>query len=180
LLYNLIIKKVNINFMRNDFETPQSAPKKPENTENIEVMEKPETNIASKENITSAEIEEIKKGDAEKLKAVSFKEIVDNGKEQEKKEKLLALAKEKIEEMQREIDEKKKGFINNMFISKEEIAAAELHLKNARAEVGSGTVPDMESLRRHVKFAQKVDVSEFPASKKKLVAGGSPGNDLRR
>ena len=99
---------------------------------------------------------------------------------EQEKERLIMLAKEKVEEMQKEIDGKKIGFLNKMLVSPQEVSVAERHIKEARESLSSGKLIDMESLKRHVKFAQKVDVSEFPKSKKKLVAPSGPGNMLAR
>lgn len=169
--------------MKNTMESQFNTRKTPENTgdkENVEVME--ESGVKP-EHIGSEEVEAIKNGDAKQLetqrkemgKSLSFEEIAENNKENEK---LLALAKEKIEEMQKSVDKAGASFFKP---NKRELDVANLVLKQAREEVESGSVPnDMESLKRHVKFAQKVDVSEFPASKKKLVAGNAPGGDLAR
>jgi hypothetical protein len=102
-----------------------------------------------------------------------------NKKEQEEA-RLVALAKDKIGEMQAELDKNTKGFLGKMFLNKGEVGAANLHLKEAKELLDQGNLPDMESLKRHVKFAQGVDVSEFPKSKKKLSSFSGVGSNLAR
>jgi len=134
---------------------------------NEKSKEEGEKEPLSSEEIKPGIVENIKREDVGNLEAAK-KELADfaaqekggGGVEDEKK--LLSLAGQKLDEMQAEIDKKKKGFINKMVFSEKDLHGAEAAIVNARNMVARGELPEMHTIKGIVAFAKNVDVSEFP------------------
>jgi len=80
----------------------------------------------------------------------------------EEKERLLSLANEKLDEMQAELEKKKEGFFNKIVFNKNELAMSEAVIKRTKEMIVEGSLPNMHSIKRRVKFASAVDLSGFP------------------
>jgi hypothetical protein len=153
----------------------KGAVKSPENQEKTESKEQPE--FIQAENIKPEILADIKREDAGSLKAAEA-EIKNFSQEKQGEvgnEKLIQLATQKLDEIQAEVESRKKGFFNKMLYGEKDFALAEMAIKKARERVASGnfdmhTIVDSESLR---KFAHNIDVSEFPERKDKKYSGST-------
>ncbi len=156
---------MNTNEMPTGMETKEAKSEQPKMEE--------EKNVVAKE-MAPTDVENIKKDDAERLN-VAKQELEGFRKEQggdsKKSEELLSLASQKLDEMQKEIDGKK-NLIGRMLFGKQQFANAENAILAAREGIKKGILPEMHTIKNSVKvLANKVDVSEFPARKGKIIGG---------
>ena len=171
--------------MANPYENMNTAPT-PENKNeskntDIEVMEPGTKDVQSdldkqiaaaagtdKANIAevSREIETMKEGD----QALS-----------PESQKLYQTALEKLDEMREKVLEKKKGFLNKMFISEKEVNIALGIIAVSKEKIQQGMAQgkdlelDLHTIKDKVKFASDVDLSGLPENpNKKKSIGNSP------
>jgi len=140
--------------------------KMPSGTEASKEVKKEEEKFPSADEIKPGVIESIEKEDALDTEA-ALKEIRDfktqeKGVDSGNKEQLLALSAQKIEEMQAEVDKKKKGIFNKMLFTEKDITAAESSIVNAKNMIARGELPDIHSIQKRIKFAGNVDLSGLP------------------
>jgi len=148
----------------------------PEKGKNEQKKEQPE--FVPVEDIKPEIMADIKREDAGSLKAAEAE--IKNFANQEKQgesgnEKLIQLATQKLDEIQTEVESRKKGFLNKMLYGEKDFALAEMAIKKARERVAGGnfdmhTIVGSESLR---KFAHDIDVSEFPERGNKKYSGST-------
>lgn len=160
---------MNTNEMPAGVETKETKSEQPRAEE--------EKNVVAKE-MAPADVENIKKGDAERLN-VAKQELEGFKKEQGgegNSEALREKIEQKLDEMQEKINEKKKGLINKFAYTQKDFVNAENAIKGARkllAEAGPESIR-MKSVKEFTKkFTMDVDISEFPEGGKRKVSGPS-------
>lgn len=138
-----------------------------------------ENRIVSATEINPEIVKTIKEGDAlgvkeatEELKNFAAQE---KGEAKKENEGLISLAEQKLDEMQAEIDKKKKGMFNKMLYTEKDLAASESAIATARNIIAKGELPDMHTIKRLVKFAQKVDISGLPEREGKQFSAAGHG-----
>jgi len=126
-----------------------------------------------KEEISQNEVAGIKNQDALETGAAR-KELenfdAQNGQEAAEKTKFLALAAQKIEEMQAELDKKKKGFFNKFLYSEKQITEAQEIIKKTKADIADGRLPDMHSVQNRIGIVNDVNLDGLPERKGKQYA----------
>ena len=164
---------INNKFMNNAIENPDISKKGVDKGENVEVIDKKSPESAIVKPLSAMEITEQINKDSEITTAGIEKARQAINKEQEKgdgqndkeKEKLLSLAKAKLDEISQRVDE----------LSKKMFGPSELQVNVARSVINKGykeinqigKVPDFPFLLDQVKIVKKVDVSMFPTEKLK-------------
>lgn len=148
-------------------------------TSNEKPKEVSEKELLSSEEIKPEIVENIKREDVGNLEAAK-KELANfaaNEKGGENAE-IIALAKQKLDEMQEEIEKKKKGFFNKMIFNKDEIATSENVISRAKAMLAKGELPDMHTIKDKVKFADDVDLTGLPERAGKSYQEGSASQKI--
>lgn len=134
-----------------------------------------EDKIISAEEINPAVAEEMKAGDA--LKTTEAQEELKSFSNQEKAKadsenaELLALAKEKLEEMSAKIDANRKTVMGKIFGSDKEVAVGKAAINEAMKKVNRGEEPNMHLVMQSAKV--KVDLSGFARKKGAVLSAGS-------
>lgn len=136
---------------------------------------KDENRIVSATEINPEVVKTIKEGDALGVKEATeeLKNFAAQETEQAKTEKaeLLALAKEKLEEMKTRIDKNKKSFFGGMFMSEKDVAVGKAAVNEAMKKVDRGELPNMHMVMESAKV--KVDLSDFERRKGAVLSSGN-------
>jgi regulator of protease activity HflC (stomatin/prohibitin superfamily) len=148
----------------------------PSSTENkSEVTPVTEEKIISAEEINPAVVEEMKAGDA--LKTEAAQEELESFNNQEKAKadseqaELLALAKEKLEEMKTRAEKNSKSFLGKLFSGKDQLAKANAAINNAMKMANNGELPNMYKVMESAKV--DVDLSGFERKKGAVLSAGN-------